>query len=279
MRTVEFHGVQGTEDEVARRLFGLPNALVSAPCYMLLLQGAGRAEARIYRRAEEEDLGSVRVWTGEDLGTLPDRLTRMALSETPLPITAFDEALLELGAFEDLGLVPRPVTARGAFGHPLRHYTGELRAYVLAAGLPPAQGGTSLTAAAGNGVRPRWEAHVVAGPRRHVAAWLFALPREVVARERYALLLEGSDGAEIHAAERAEDGKVSMRVARMARLDAALARLPYGADVEELWSWWPATFAFTASPPALAPATPRAAFGLPLDSLDGDVVRAAVLCL
>ncbi|MFC8449559.1 hypothetical protein [Kitasatospora sp. NPDC057223] len=132
MTFAQFHAFTGTPDSVARHLYALPRDVVERPLWALLLHGSGGAQVLLQQRAEAgADRARVLSWQGRDLGALPARLA------TLLAGSAYGElagALLAHGDYTDLGIVPCPATARGAFGHPLRHHEGqpEVRAFVLA---------------------------------------------------------------------------------------------------------------------------------------------------
>lgn len=130
----ELHAFAGSPREVATGLFVLPPDVVTSGCYAFLMQGAGTAEVRLFTSDDAAQRGSVEVWRGPGLGDLPGMIAgllmegaRERLRETVL------SALRDRGEFRSLGAVPRPVTARGAFGHPIRPFSGEtyLQAYVV----------------------------------------------------------------------------------------------------------------------------------------------------
>lgn len=139
---VEFHAFAGRPLDVAKGIYALPREVVSRGFYALLFEGGGRAEVRTFTRARPGgDHGTVAVWEGTDLGDLPDRLVGLLFAHEPGadaagtgPRHAVEATILGQGGFADLGVVPCPVTARGAFGHPLRNHPDGafLRALVLA---------------------------------------------------------------------------------------------------------------------------------------------------
>ena len=140
---VEFHAFAGMPLEVAKGIYGLPREVVSRGFYALLFEGGGRAEVRTFTRARPtDDHCTLAVWEGTDLGGLPGRLAGLLFADEAAgadgtgtgPRRAVESMILGRGAFADLGVVPCPVTARGAFGHPLRNHPDGafLRAIVLA---------------------------------------------------------------------------------------------------------------------------------------------------
>jgi hypothetical protein len=66
----------GSPETVVGNLAGLPDELVQRRVYMLMVQGDGRAEARIFERfAIEDDDGTVGRWEEDDLGDLVTQVT------------------------------------------------------------------------------------------------------------------------------------------------------------------------------------------------------------
>lgn len=136
-----------------------------------------------------------------------------------------------------------------------------------------------------------WRAHVVSGPRRHVAETLFALPQAIVASPLYVLFLTGGQGGTIHLFEclGEDERRAVISVCRsplpgdlprqaLAMLAAcAWADEAGGSPQASISALLRANCSFRSSAPARAPGTPRAAFGLPLDSTPGTQVSACVL--
>ncbi|GAA2332372.1 hypothetical protein SVIO_003280 [Streptomyces violaceusniger] len=131
---VEFHAFAGSPDVVARHLYGLPRDLVEGTLWALILSGAERAHVQIQERAALGDSRArVFAWEGTVLGTLPAGIAA-ALSGHPMPPRSHEalrDVLFRHGDYTDLGVVPCPRTARGAFGHPMRWFAGEQSVYAL----------------------------------------------------------------------------------------------------------------------------------------------------
>jgi hypothetical protein len=137
----------------------------------------------------------------------------------------------------------------------------------------------------------QWELHCVSGPRRSVARTLFALPQAIVSAPLYVLFLGGEKSAAVHIYECVDEDQ--RKVTRSVWKSPALGDLPRraltvlatrqwanaagGSPRDAVCSLLAAECSFSTSAPALAPATARAAFGLPLDSTAGAVVRACVM--
>jgi hypothetical protein len=131
----EMHAFAGSPREVATGLFALPPDVVTSGCYAFLMQGAGTAEVRLFTSDDAAaPRGSVEVWRGPGLGDLPGMIAGFLMGDAREQLReTVVSALRECGEFRSLGAVPRPVTARGAFGHPIRPFGGEtyLQAYVV----------------------------------------------------------------------------------------------------------------------------------------------------
>ncbi|MEU5164251.1 hypothetical protein AB0G74_32180 [Streptomyces sp. NPDC020875] len=288
-----FHGWSGRWEEVARRLFATPGDLVAAPCCALLLAGPHRGDVVVLERdAPGGPRARTLARTGAVPEELPGRLARLVLDGAPAEETV--AALTAAGGFTDLGTTPAPPTARGAFGHPLRHYPedGRLDAYVLAA---RRDGERYVPAGFGRGParEPGWELFTVTGLRRAVAGALYGLPREIVGREHRLLFLRAGETCEIHHFVTApgDPAQVTVRVHRGTGPDDTAARAlaaargaetpgertrAVAAVLDGLGDW-------EVAGPSLAPISPRGLFGRPLDALAAgrptaaDVVGAAVL--
>ncbi|MFI9154614.1 hypothetical protein [Streptomyces sp. NPDC053367] len=286
----EFYGWSGTWQEVARRLFAVPAGLLAHPRVALLLQGEGRADVRLFQRAVPgaDEVGTLE-WTGEDLDGLPERLAGLLCGNSAAGglRQAIRTTVAELTPFVDLGSTPAPATARGAFGHPLRHYPedGRLSAYLLTVPVR-SPGGPLPVFAKGPKQYPGWEWYSVTAARRDAAGVLFGLPREIAGRDRYALFLQIRDEAEIHLFERPapQSEEIAVRVWRGPRLGdlpgrclralAAAGRSP-SAGGEAVRDVLAEAGVWTAAKTSLAPVSPRGAFGLPFDSLRGETDEAA----
>jgi hypothetical protein len=135
----ELHAFTGTPRAVAERLFALPRSVVGGRLCALLLEGDTRAQVQVFERAAADDReGPVAAWAGPALGELPARiaglLARPAEAGDAGPGGAVRAALRAHGEYRELGTVPCPPTARGAFGHPLRAFAADraVRAFVVA---------------------------------------------------------------------------------------------------------------------------------------------------
>lgn len=125
----------GPPRDVARQLFALPMSVVEARCYALALESSGRADVRVFVRANPGDeLGDVHDWTGTHLGDLPERLVQACWDRTASDgRAALTEALDGLGPTARRTGIACPPTPRGAFGHQLRLHegAGEVHAVVV----------------------------------------------------------------------------------------------------------------------------------------------------
>jgi hypothetical protein len=136
-----------------------------------------------------------------------------------------------------------------------------------------------------------WLVHAASGLRRDVARTLFALPQAIIASPLYVLFLTGEQGGTIHLFECLEQderravisvcrsplpGDIPRRALAMlaARMWADEAD---GSPQTAISALLKANCSFRSSAPARAPGTPRAAFGLPLDSTPGAELSACVL--
>jgi hypothetical protein len=137
----------------------------------------------------------------------------------------------------------------------------------------------------------QWKWHCFSGPRRDVAKSLFSLPQEILSSPLYTLLLAGENCGAVHIYECVDQDQ--RKVTRSfwkapalgdlpSRVLSVLAALPRtddasGSPRDAVRSLLAAERSFSTSAPALAPATARAAFGLPLDSTAGAQVCACVI--
>jgi len=131
---VECHAFSGSPSAVSRALYQLPPALVRRCFVTLLLQGEGKADIRIFERDVPDAVnGLVSDWSGSELGPLPGQVVA-TLMAGPVPGGGDNQvraALREHGQYVERGAVPCPPTARGAFGHPLKPYSGEASVHAL----------------------------------------------------------------------------------------------------------------------------------------------------
>jgi hypothetical protein len=132
----EFHAFAGTPREAATGLYALPASVVASSFYAFLMQADIGAEVRLFTQYGA-DAGQchVEVWRGPSLGGLPSLIAELLTAETDNPELheSVASALREQGEFQSLGTVPRPPTARGAFGHPIRPFRTEqfIQTYVV----------------------------------------------------------------------------------------------------------------------------------------------------
>lgn len=132
----ELHVFAGPAGDVAVKLFSLPQELVMRTFYVLLLQGQKNAEVRIFWRAGRDSRqGSVDMWQGSGLGDLPSRVMTLITENNAEDLRqALISVMSDYCDFQSLGIIPCPISARGAFGHPLRLFAKEtmVQAYVVA---------------------------------------------------------------------------------------------------------------------------------------------------
>ena len=129
---------RGLPRTVAPKLYALPQQLVERGLFASLLRGAGRAEMRIFERDEEEpELVTVAVWQGNDPEGLSIELVKRVTSGTCVEGSRHEvlSILRDDRQLSMLGPVPRPVTPRAAFGHPLRLFAAAPAVEVLVVGL------------------------------------------------------------------------------------------------------------------------------------------------
>jgi hypothetical protein len=124
---------------------------------------------------------------------------------------------------------------------------------------------------------------------RHTAQRLYSLPAQVVAGRMYVLLLRGTGSGVVHVVRRdgADPRMATVMAAKVEnlgelprRLVDALSTLPADRATDAILSILQDSCPLSprSDGPTLAPATARAAFGLPLVELDEDgAVRACVV--
>lgn len=126
------------------------------------------------------------------------------------------------------------------------------------------------------------EFHAFSGPDDALARHLFALPRDLVERPLWALLLQSRDGAGVLVQERAEPGDSVARVhswtgADLGSLPTRLLHLLPTASHQELHAALLGHGDYADLGTVLCPPTPRGAFGHPLKLHTGAGVRAYVV--
>jgi hypothetical protein len=138
-----------------------------------------------------------------------------------------------------------------------------------------------------------WEVHYAAGPRRYVAKKLFALPQTIVSAPLYILFVQGEQSGTIHTFQCLNENErraiiavwQSSSLGDLPRRALGVLSAPQRTDKADdtpraaVSSLLAVECSFRSSAPALAPGTPRAAFGLPLDSTAGALVSACVMAL
>ena len=134
-----------------------------------------------------------------------------------------------------------------------------------------------------------WGLYGVCGPGRYTAQRLYSLPSQVVAGSMYVLLLQGTRSGAVHVVrrDRADPRMATVMAAKVEslgelprRLVDALSTLPADRATDTILSILQDSCLLSprSDGTTLAPATPRAAFGLPFVELDEDgAVHACVV--
>jgi hypothetical protein len=97
----------------------LPDELVQRRVYMLMIQGEGRAEVRVFERFSLEDAeGTVATWQDESLGNLVTELTEVLLTNKGVhcPGEQVKSTIEADREFSLEGPHPAPKSAGEAFG-------------------------------------------------------------------------------------------------------------------------------------------------------------------
>jgi len=119
------HSFMGSPETVAANLAGLPDELVSRRVYMLMIQGDGRAEARIYERFDISDSeGTMARWEQDKLGDLVTEITEVLVANRGVhcPGEQVKMALEGDREFTVGAPTPAPKTAAEAFTPALAAY-------------------------------------------------------------------------------------------------------------------------------------------------------------
>lgn len=75
------HHFMGSPETVIENLTGLPDELVGRRVYMLMVEGGGRSEARIFERFNLEDTeGTVSGWAEKDVAGLVTQITEVLVA-------------------------------------------------------------------------------------------------------------------------------------------------------------------------------------------------------
>jgi hypothetical protein len=122
------HTFMGSPEQVAANLADLPTDLVERRVYMLMIQGDGRAEARVYERFNLEDTeGTVAAWGGEQVGDLVTLVTDVLVTNRGVhcPGEQVKAALEGERDFDVVGPVVAPKTAAEAFGPAMAAYQND----------------------------------------------------------------------------------------------------------------------------------------------------------
>jgi hypothetical protein len=133
MTSSELHFFSGSSAAVAQGLYSLSPSVVKQAVWALLLASPSGAQIHLMERSDEAH-GRVEVWSGPGLGAVPGQLVSAFALGSAQWVPQVREVLRAHGDYEDLGVVPCPPTARGAFGHPMRLYAqaAQLQAIVVA---------------------------------------------------------------------------------------------------------------------------------------------------
>jgi hypothetical protein len=121
----QIHSFFGSPETVAGKLADLPKDLVDRRVYVLAVQGEGRAEVRVFERGSLDDAeGTVAVWQGDSLGGLVASVTDTLIANHGVhcPGEQVSSVLNGEREFAVQGPIPVPVSARAAFGHPLKGF-------------------------------------------------------------------------------------------------------------------------------------------------------------
>jgi hypothetical protein len=124
------------------------------------------------------------------------------------------------------------------------------------------------------------ELYTACGPSQIVARRLFGLPRDVIGHPRYALVMEGDGEGDVRILQRESSKSTTATVAIWRGLHAgeAMRMLVEALEAPDVLAALEHGQPFQVEGPALAPTTPRGAFGLALGRLHPQTrVWAAVL--
>jgi hypothetical protein len=112
------HSFLGSPATVAANLASLPDELVGRRVYMLMIQGDGRAEARIFERFDVTDPdATVARWSARDLDGMVTQVTDVLVTNRGVhcPGEQVKAVLQEEREFSVEGPAPAPATAEEAF--------------------------------------------------------------------------------------------------------------------------------------------------------------------
>lgn len=119
------HSFLGAPATVEENLAALPDELVGRRVYLLMIQGDGRAEARIFERFDTADAdATVASWRDTDLGGLVTQVIDVLRTNRGVhcPGEQVKAAIQEERDFAVEGPAPAPRTSREAFTPAMRAY-------------------------------------------------------------------------------------------------------------------------------------------------------------
>lgn len=122
------HTFMGSPELVAANLSDLPTDLVQRRVYMLMIQGDGRAEARVYERFNLEDTdGTVAAWEEDSVNDLVTLITDVLVTNRGVhcPGEQVKATLATEREFEVSGPTPAPKTAAEAFAPAMAAYADD----------------------------------------------------------------------------------------------------------------------------------------------------------
>jgi hypothetical protein len=118
----------GSPELVASNLANLPTDLVERRVYMLMIQGDGQAEARVYERFNLEDTeGTVAAWDEDNISDLVTLVTDVLVTNRGVHCPG-EQVKATLEAERDFtvsGPVPAPKTAAEAFAPAMAAYQND----------------------------------------------------------------------------------------------------------------------------------------------------------
>ncbi|MEV0280781.1 hypothetical protein AB0I22_30940 [Streptomyces sp. NPDC050610] len=113
------HQFMGSPETVLTNLVALPDELVGRRVYMLMIQGEGRSEARVFERFNLEDTeGTVATWPETDVPGLVTQITEVLVANRGVHCPG-EQVKATLETERELHVSapgPAPRTAADAFG-------------------------------------------------------------------------------------------------------------------------------------------------------------------
>jgi hypothetical protein len=111
----------GDAESILEKMDAIPETLANLRTFILAVENSSAAEVRLFERVDG-DKWAVSSWRGPAMGDLNARMADSIMANSG--ILCVGEQLKDLLTNElDLtleGVVPAPVSARAAFGHPVR---------------------------------------------------------------------------------------------------------------------------------------------------------------